>query len=465
MNTFHLAWRNILRNRRRSLLTLAAIAVGSLAVLLFGGYVSATIMTLHTETVRTVGHLQIQQQGHLDFGRANPGRFAVRHYAELIEQLRSDEILAPMLAVVTPVLNVQGVAGNFAAGVSSGYFGLGVVPADQTAMLTWDGMGMRRPPGASLLRDDTPEAGVIGRGLAQLLALCSALDVRNCKQMPPEPAAANAADLPADIAALASVVKTPAATAEYGSGNVRIELLAASPGGAPNVISMQVLRAEQQAVREIDNALVSMPLGLAQRMVFGSGEAAASSVIVQLKNSDDTQRARQRIEEIIKSSGQALEVFDFHVINPAFDQVIGMFGAIFRFIALLMGIVALFSVANAVNMAVSERIGEIGTLRALGLKREHIRRLFVTEGALLGLVGVVAGVLLSIVLTEMVNQSGMSWTPPGRTSPVPLGVDVLGDPRLIGITLAAMIVLAGISSWLPARRAARMEVVEALRHV
>lgn len=463
MNTVHLAWRNLLRNRRRSLLTLAAIAVGSIAVLLFGGYVASTVMVLHTETVRTVGHLQIQQRGHLDFGRANPGRFAVRDYPALIARLRADEQLAQLLAVVTPVLHVQGVAGNFAAGASSGYFGLGVVPADETAMLAWDGLKTGRAPSASTLRDDAPEAGVIGRGLAQLLALCDALEVRGCKQMPAETTPADAAELPADVAGLAA--SAPAPTDSTRSGKVRIELLAASPGGAPNVISMQVLRAEQQGVREIDNALVSMPLGLAQRMIFGTGEPAASALVVQLKDSGDLERARQRIGEIIANAPQALEVFDFHVINPSIDQIIGMFTAIFRFIALLMGVVALFSVANAVNMAVSERIGEIGTLRALGLKRGHIRRMFVAEGALLGLMGGLLGTVLAIALDLAIRRSGMQWTPPGRTASVPLGVDVLGDPRLVVFTLLAMIVLAAVSSWLPARRAARMEVAEALRHV
>lgn len=463
MNTFHLAWRNLLRNRRRSLLTLAAIAVGSVAVLLFGGYVASTVMVLHTETVRSVGHLQIQHRGQLDFGRANPGRFAVHAYPALIAQLRADEQLGPLLAVVTPVLRVQGVAGNFAAGASSSYFGLGVVPADETALLAWDGLGTGRAPGASTLRDDAPEAGVIGRGLAQLLGLCDALDVRGCKQMPVETAPLDAAELPVDIAGLAASAPAPAESTR--GGKVRIELLSASPSGAPNVISMQVLRAEQQAAREVDNALVSMPLGLAQRMVFGTGEPAASALVIQLKNSEDIERARRRIGEIIADTSQPLEVLDFHVINPSFDQIISMFMAIFRFIALLMGIVALFSVSNAVNMAVSERVGEIGTLRALGLKRAHIRRMFVGEGALLGLIGGVLGTVLAIVLDQLIRRSGMQWTPPGRTSPVPLGVDVLGDPRLVIFTVLAMIVLAAVSSWLPARRAARMEVAEALRHV
>lgn len=464
MNPFVLAWRNILRNGRRSLLTLAAIAVGSVAVLLFGGYVATTVRQLHTESVRAVGQLQIQASGYLDFGRANPGRFAIRDDAALIGRLRADPELAPLLAVVTPVLGVQGVAGNFSAGASSGFFGQGVVPAEQAAMQAWDGLGTRHPPGAAPLSSDDPAGGVIGRGLAQLLALCDALAVRDCRRMPAEPRDDAAPDLPADIADIAALAAGARPAGERG-GPVRIELLAASPGGAPNVVAMNVLRAERQGVREIDNALVVMPLPLAQRMVFGNGPPGVSAIVVQLKDSSTLEAARARIERLIAGDGQDLAVLDYHAINPSVDQVIGMFGAIFRFIALLMGIVALFSVANAVNMAVGERVGEIGTLRALGLTRAHIRRMFVAEGCLLGLLGAALGLALSLLFSELlINPAGLSWTPPGRVVRVPIAVDVLGEPCLVAATCAAICLLAALSAWLPARRAARLEVVEALRH-
>ena len=63
MNLLELAWRNVLRNRRRTALTLAAIGVGAMAILLLGGYVSATVKALQTDTVRQAGHLQIMAPG------------------------------------------------------------------------------------------------------------------------------------------------------------------------------------------------------------------------------------------------------------------------------------------------------------------------------------------------------------------------------------------------------------------
>jgi putative ABC transport system permease protein len=143
-----------------------------------------------------------------------------------------------------------------------------------------------------------------------------------------------------------------------------------------------------------------------------------------------------------------------------------MFTQLFRFIAVLMAVVTLFSVANAVNMSISERVGEIGTLRALGFKQGHIRRVFQIEGALIGLLGAGLGVLGGALLAEYgINQAGWTWVPPGRSSPVPIGVDAWGQPLMLLGAVGLLTVLACASAWWPARRASKLQIVEALRHV
>ena len=115
MNHLTIAWRNIRRNTRRSALTLVAIATGTAAILLFTGHVTDTLDALQTVTVRSTGHLQIVAHDYLDFGRGNPGRFSIRDYPRLIAMLESDDpVIQPLITVVTPTLDVDGVAGNFA---------------------------------------------------------------------------------------------------------------------------------------------------------------------------------------------------------------------------------------------------------------------------------------------------------------------------------------------------------------
>lgn len=465
-NTFALAWRNVLRNRRRTLLTLAAIGVAAAAITMLGGYVGATIKGLQTQTVRDVGHLQIMARGYLDFGGANPARYAITDYDKLIARLRADRELGPMLTVVTPVLHVQGVAGHFENGSSSTFLGAGWVPKDRQALLAWDGLGLHMPPFGTRLRDERPEDGVIGVGLAQLLGLCAALEVRNCAQAPKDEAPADAPALAGDIAALVGQARAATSTQQAAADVVPVELLAASAGGAPNVVRMNVLRAEQQGVRDLDRMYASMPLDLAQRLVFGLAQRGASTIVVQLAHTDQMPAAQARIATILKeSSGETLEVRPFQDVAQSYNQVVAMFGTMFGFVAVLMMVVTLFSVANTVNMAISERTGEIGTLRAIGVKRAQVRRMFIIEGGMIGLLGAALGVVLALLVSEYgINTAGLHWTPPGNAASVAIGIDVAGSAALCGATIGVLGVLACVSSWWPARRAARLEIVEALRH-
>ena len=463
MNIISLAARNVLRNARRSGLTAVALVVGTLAILVFGGYVNDNIYGLQTITVRQHGHLQVVRTDYLDFGRGDPGRFSIRDYDALLNKIRTDGVLAPMLAAATPVLHVEGAAGNFSAGAASSFSGIGVLPEEYATLLAWDGFGLRIPPGKSSLRADAPDGGIVGFRMAQLLALCGSLKLTGCKELPPRRSADPQADtLPEDIAALGQVEQAQMAGTQ--SGEVSIELLAASPSGLPNVVRMNVIKAERQAIRDLDALYVAMPLPLAQRLVFGPNEQAVSAIVIQLKHTDMLEAAQVRLNQLVKDSGQ-LEVLTFHQVSPVYDQIVSSYTSVFTFIAILMGLIALFSIANAINMAVGERIGEIGTLRSLGFQRSSIRLIFILEGALLGVFGTVVGAVVAILAQYGLLISRLTWTPPGRSTPIPLRIDVLSSPSMIAATVFGLAAVACLSALWPANRAARMEVTEALRHV
>jgi putative ABC transport system permease protein len=132
---------------------------------------------------------------------------------------------------------------------------------------------------------------------------------------------------------------------------------------------------------------------------------------------------------------------------------------------LLIGGIVLFTVSNTMNTAVVERTVEIGTLRAIGLRRAGIRYLFVTEGALLGVCGALLGVVLALTLSYLVNRMDIPWVPPSTVEPVPLTILVAGEFRMIIGTTIGLICIATLSAWWPAYRAAKLDVVDALRHV
>lgn len=473
MNTFPLALRNVLRNRRRTLITLGAIGVAAAAIVVLGGYVSATLQGLQTMTVRNTGHLHVMTEGWLDFGRAAPEQYALRDADALKRLLEEDDTLRPMLRVATPMLQLQGVAGYFETGNSSTFVGSGWLPGPRQHMLSWDGLDTGLPPVTSHLDPARPEAGMMGVGLAQLLGMCDALGLSDCTARPDTTVDAGAAALGEDLAELGRQARTQAEHERQtpSSAEVTIELMAASSGGAPNIVRMPVSEAQRLGERELDMMYVGMPLPLAQRLVFGPDSRAVSALVLQLQHTGQLPAAQARIDRLLQdhhrtTGEQRLEVRSFMDVQPTYNQIVTMFNTLLGFVAVLMLVVTLFSVANTVNMAVSERANEIGTLRAMGLTRGDILRLFITEGGLLGLLGGSLGVLAAMALSVWgINRAGLSWTPPGNTTPVGIRVDIAGNLPLCAAIVGVMLIISCLSSWWPARRAARQEIVEALRHV
>lgn len=481
MTTLMLAVRNLLRNRRRSLATLLAMAIGASSILLFGGYSKNIAYSMESAYVRTGGHLQIQHRDFHVFGSGNPVAYGIADAdaRAILAAIRQDAALSAMVLVASPMLQFGGIGGNYAAGVSRTVIGVGLVAPEVERMRQWNDYDIRLvlPPFALL--GSAPDAAVIGIGVARVLQLCGPLGVEDCAQPAVEPksaadaAAVQAASLPDDIAALTAREASPsgpsfsAAASAPAANPARIELLASNARGTPNVVSLDIIRAESQGFKELDEVLVLLHLKQAQRLVFGKEPPKVTSLMVQLRHTDQLEAARARLLQLLPTAvtRQPVAVLDFRVLNPFFTQTLELFDTIFSFIFVLIGGIVLFTVSNTMNTAVVERTVEIGTLRAIGLRRSGIRALFVVEGLLLGLAGTLFGILCALLAAFVVNQLGLTWLPPGSAQRLPLTLRVWGETRMIVGTAVGLVVIATLSAWWPAYRAARLTVVDALRHV
>src|SRR5579862_4870223 len=188
MMLFKVALRNILRNRRRSGMTVAAIAAGAIAMLIFGAFTTFVILGVRTTTVQAIGHLVVLRTGYFSFGSGNPAAYGIPDYRNVMKEISDDPTVGPMISVITPSVSLFGIAGNFAIDSSRTFIGSGVVPSDHAAMRKWNeyhlGGGRRPPPPSDLLSDDDPTKGAIGVGLARTLGLCAQLHVPDCPAMP-----------------------------------------------------------------------------------------------------------------------------------------------------------------------------------------------------------------------------------------------------------------------------------------
>lgn len=463
-----LALRNLLRNRRRSASTLVALAIGLTSILLFSGFKANLGATMLTAVVRAGGHLQIQHRDYYLFGGGNPAAYGIPGYEALLKAIRSDPELASRLEVITPMMRFGGLAGNFDAGISRTVIGSGYVAEDISRMRQWNEFGIPVLRPRFPLEGTPPDSAIVGVGVARVLQLCAPLRIQECPvpqgEQRPAPAA-NAAALPDDIADLARTENAQHAKREAGGG-ARLELLSSSARGAPNVAALNVVAAEDQVFKELDEVAVLVHLGHAQRLVFGRQPPQATALMVLLPRSADVEPVRRRLEQIVSNTpgGGALAVRSFVELNPFYAQSEKLFDFIFGFIFVLIGGIVLFTVSNTMNTAVVERTVEIGTLRAIGLRQSGIRRLFLLEGFLLGCAGALLGLVMAVLLGALVNVSGLTWLPPGSSETLPLRLRVLGDIPIVAGTALGLVAIATLSAWWPAWRAAHLKIVEALRH-
>ncbi|NJL58496.1 MAG: hypothetical protein HC887_01430 [Desulfobacteraceae bacterium] len=242
------------------------------------------IYGLQTGFVWRIGHLHIYEKGFFEYGAGNPGAYGIRDYEKVISAITHDPQIKDMVLIATPMLSIAGIAGNFSENVSKPFFGTGVVPSDHDRMKQWNDYNLRitRKLGSGLSDSDI-EGGVIGIGMARILHLCDELKVPNCqnrKYIPPK--SDSAADIE-DFSALAEPDQPPASADK----RPKIDLLAATVSGAPNVVSMYVNKTENQGFKELDDNYVAVNISLAQKLLYGRGEKKVTGIVLQLKHTKD----------------------------------------------------------------------------------------------------------------------------------------------------------------------------------
>jgi putative ABC transport system permease protein len=195
-------------------------------------------------------------------------------------------------------------------------------------------------------------------------------------------------------------------------------------------------------------------------------EAEVSEIAVRLQDRGRLAAARaqiaQALDGIRNPQGQpALEVHGWDQLSP-FANIARMIDLLDVFIRVMLVGIVLIAVMNVMMMAVYERIREIGTISAIGTPPRRILGLFLAEGVLLGLIGTVIGTLVSLAIIYALNFWPVHFTFGRQQELVLVPAIVATDVLLIG---AIVLLVAVAASLQPAWKAARMDPIQALRHV
>jgi len=191
-----------------------------------------------------------------------------------------------------------------------------------------------------------------------------------------------------------------------------------------------------------------------------------SEIAVRLKNFDKLQEVFDRLKgqlsnELNKQGKPAFEVHTWEKLSP-FYNIARMIDIMTFFVKLMLIAIVLISIMNVMVMAVYERVREIGTIAAIGTLPGKIVAMFLIEGFSLGLFGALVGDILGIAVISVLNVAKLSFNF-GRQKGLLLSPGInLQDILLISIIVITISVMASLQ---PAYKASRMNPIDALRHV
>lgn len=397
------AIRNVLRQINRSRAALVAVVFGVVAMILAAGFIDWNLRFGRDNTIQTqLGHLQLMKPGFLENGRADP-------YAYLLAPPAAAEQSAltalPGYRLTAPRLLLAGLASS--GEITLSFIGEGVDPQAEQAMAS----GLRFPEGRNLAPGE-PKTAIVGRGLAQNLGL---------------------------------------------SIGAPLVLIANTEGGGISAVEATVVGFFESIAQAYDDAALRIPIELARELMRTDGEHLR---LVFLDDTDAVPVALERLRQALPAD--TYQVVPWVELADFFNKTSALFAKQVGVIYLIIAVIIVLAISNTMTMAVMERVGEIGTMMALGTRRSGIRSMFLLEGLILGVVGAAAGLVLGCVLALIISAVGIPMPPgPGMSWGYEAGI-LLSPGNLMtaaGIALATTL----LASVYPAWRASRLEIVDALR--
>lgn len=398
-----IAYRDLVRNRRRTLLTLLAVALGMMVLIMMSGLIAGIIADGLRNNIRlNTGHIQLRTD-----------TYEIEKLSLLAKELlgENEALVAkaeslPQVASATPVLWGSGVLSTIRE--STGLQITGIDPAAQFHAPIRDGLvaGQYLAPGS---RGEI----LIGRRLAGNM--------------------------------------------DIGVGQ-RVSLTMGTSSGQVNEDIFTVIGIFDTGIVGYDQKTVIMPIAQAQS--FSNSGNRASSVIIMLHNQEDTAEVAAALQ------APGIQVLTWEDLNSILLSLMDQAGAFYYLMYIIVILVVAVLIANTLLMSVFERTRELGILASLGMKGRQIMLMVLFEAVILALVGVVVGLLLGVGAVAYLSTVGIEFSAEamGSVQGVALGNVMYPQFSLTDALLLSllMFIIVSVVSIYPAWYAARIEPVKAL---
>lgn len=410
-----LAARNLLRNRRRSAIALAAVAIGTAGLVFLWAYVDGiNRQMIDNVTGYLTGHIQIHQRGYhddptLDLAFDQTADVPTNRTAVLLSSLTA----AHGVVAFSPRIDGEALASG--PEKTRGVLVVGVDPARERQITTLS----RALKMGSYLDAADPNGIVIGHKIAELLRVALGEDV---------------------------TLITQAADGSIGAGRYRVR------GMYDSGIDM------------IDGTYVFMTLSAAQTLY--ALDNSVTTLAIRLSNIEETPN---KVGELQRAAGADMEVLSWRRILPELADDVALHEFLTYIVLFVVFIVVTVGVANTILMGVMERVREFGVMMALGTDAVQVARLVMYEAALLGLTGVALGGVLGLSVVGYYGANGMNLAAYGSAMQMMPGLTDIVYPHIgvakFSLLSASVFATTILASLYPAWKAARLTPVEAIRGI
>lgn len=402
----NIAWSNLLRNRRRTLSTLAAICVGVSMIVFTNGFTNGIAAGMSDSLVNEIdGHLRIQHRDYKRDYMTDQEKILIKDYRSLVDQVMKN----PHVRAVMPRVMTGGLVGKDEK--STTFF---CILSDlQTLNVVLPDYGKNLVAG-KLLSSDDPDGVLIGQALAKSIGV-------------------NVGD---ELVLLSKTIQ-----GDQSNALVHVRGTVTFP---------QDYAVEQSLI------IGALGKNLKENLLDIGDDA--TQLVVRIDDIKNVPQVEAELNAYFESQGLPWAAMPWYE-SQVYARVVGMFNGIGGVIMVVLTLMVAVITSNALLMTFFERIREIGTMRAIGMRSFDVYRLLYTETAIIAGIGVVIGLMLGAALVGLASLVG-----------VPLSGIIQQEihPELnlntVIISMLIPIICIIIVAAIPIRAANRMSVVESLNY-
>jgi putative ABC transport system permease protein len=405
---FIIGYRNIIKNFRRSVITMIPIIIGMISCLLTQGFFHWNINELKESMIHHgIGHYQLFAAGFSKHGNDEPYQYLIADATPILKELRR----LPGVELVTPRMAFNGILSS--GDRSTVVAGEAGNPGNEMKLNSYSGLRS-----GTRLNSAKPYGVMIGAGIARKLS------------------------------------------AKIGD---TLTLMSNMSDGGINAVDLEVAGITGSGYSGLDQVSVMTSLGVAQELL--NMGRSVQKLVVLLKDTRETKRILPKIAAI--SAKYHLEYRDWETLAEFYHSVKLMYDVVYYIIILIVLAIVTFAISNTVNMTINERFREIGTMRALGTRRIQVAPIFVAESLLIGLGGGLIGLILSYLFIGFTEIIGGLPVVVNSSAGQPASMHVFFHPELTAILscVALFSLVAMVAAIIPSRRAAKISITDALRWV